>query len=172
MNAFLAALAAPAAEGDMALYGWLAGSWALEVTEFFPEGGTRRRPGEWHFGWVLQGRALQDVWIVPAAAGGPAYYGTTLRIPLGIPAPEPGTWRILYADPGIKAQLVMTGRAEGKDIVQLGTDSAGTPRRWCFRDITPDRFRWTGEVSTGPDRWFTHIEFEARRLEPIPAGGG
>jgi hypothetical protein len=162
MTAFLEALAAPGPRGEMSLYGWLAGSWALDVTEFSPgeDGQGRRRPGEWHFGWVLQGRALQDVWRVPAAADGPDYYGTTLRIP----AADGESWRILYADPAIKAQLVMTGRAEGHDIVQLGTDSSGTLRRWCFRDITPERFRWTGEVSIGPERWFRHIEFQARRV--------
>jgi hypothetical protein len=39
--------------------------------------------GELRFGWVLGGRALQDIWKVPASAG-PApglrpFYGTTLR---------------------------------------------------------------------------------------------
>ena len=30
----------------------------------------RRRNGEWHFGWVLEGRAIQDVWIVPPRGNG------------------------------------------------------------------------------------------------------
>ncbi len=44
--------------------------------------------GEWHFGWALEGRAVQDVWIVPPrgelrrgdAAANVNSYGTTLRV--------------------------------------------------------------------------------------------
>jgi hypothetical protein len=68
-SGFLDALGAdgPAADraGKMELYGRFVGSWDLDVTQF-PEGGVRRqRKGEWHFGWALEGRAIQDVWIVP-----------------------------------------------------------------------------------------------------------
>jgi len=52
--------------GNMDLYAWLIGSWELDVTGHLPDGNTRRRPGAWHFGWVLEGRAIQAVWIVPA----------------------------------------------------------------------------------------------------------
>ena len=48
------------------LYGWLVGSWDLEISLFqeekLIEKGMR---GEVHFGWVLEGRAVQDVWIRP-----------------------------------------------------------------------------------------------------------
>ena len=71
--AFLACLHAngPSADraGNMDLYGWLVGSWDLDVTRFLPDGTTRRRSGEWHVGWVLEGRAIQDVWVVPPHAG-------------------------------------------------------------------------------------------------------
>src|ERR1700687_558097 len=88
-RAFLEALDAggPAADraGNMHLYGWLVGSWELDVVGYPDHGPQRRRPGEWHFGWVLEGRAIQDVWIVPsrqARRPGEAvengFYGTTL----------------------------------------------------------------------------------------------
>lgn len=47
------------------MYDWLVGSWDVTVTDF-PEDGTKHQhQGEWHFSWVLEGRAIQDVWIVP-----------------------------------------------------------------------------------------------------------
>jgi hypothetical protein len=56
MNTFLDALAAagpaPDRAGKMNLYGRFIGSWELDVTEFRDDGTTRRRPGEWHFGWI------------------------------------------------------------------------------------------------------------------------
>jgi hypothetical protein len=164
---FLAALHAAGPAPDradaMGLYGWLVGSWALDVTEFLPDGDApRRRPGAWHFGWVLEGRAIQDVWTVPARDGTePGYCGTTLRTW----DPRIGAWRIQYTDPAVQAYLTMIGRREGADIVQLGTDSAGAQRRWSFSEIAPGAFRWRGEVSPdGGATWNCHIDFRARRL--------
>ena len=68
-SAFLDALGAdgPSADraGKMDLYGRFVGSWDLDVRQFSEDGRERRRAGEWHFGWALEGRAIQDVWIVP-----------------------------------------------------------------------------------------------------------
>ena len=99
----------PAADraGNMGLYGWLVGSWDLDVTEIQDDGSTLRRPGEWHVGWVLEGRAIQDVWIVPPrgtrehtdAAAHRNYYGTTLRVY----DPRIDAWRIQWTDPVVQA---------------------------------------------------------------------
>lgn len=52
-NPFLAAFGAagpsPDRAGKMDLYGWLVGSWDLDVSAFMPDGSIRKRPGEWHF---------------------------------------------------------------------------------------------------------------------------
>ena len=50
--------------GKMDLYGRSIGSWDLDVRQFSEAAPMRRRKGEWHFGWMLEGRAIQDVWIV------------------------------------------------------------------------------------------------------------
>ena len=84
--------------------------------------------GEIHFGWVLQGRAIQDVWRVPGRKP-PAptirrslMYGTTLRIY------DPGidAWHIIWSDPVKQYYSRQIGRAEGDDIVQEGADADGT----------------------------------------------
>jgi hypothetical protein len=161
--------AGPAADraGAMALYGWLVGSWMIDVTEYRDDGTTRRRPGEWHFGWVLEGRAVQDVWIVPprgtrhgdAVANGNRY-GTTLRVY----DPRIDAWHIQWTDPVSQTYLTMVGRKDGDAIVQVGTNAEGQPIRWSFRDITPDSFLWRGEVSRDDGAtWRTHVEFTARR---------
>jgi len=53
----------PAADraGKMDLYGRFIGSWDLDVRQFSDDGRERRRAGEWHFGWALEGRAVQDI---------------------------------------------------------------------------------------------------------------
>ena len=44
--------------GNMDLYGWLIGSWDLDVTRYLEDGSTRRRPGEWQEGHIPQARHL------------------------------------------------------------------------------------------------------------------
>ena len=173
LPAFLDCLHAdgPAADrgGNMQLYGWLIGSWELDVTRFLPDGATRRRPGEWHFGWVLEGRAIQDVWVVPPrgpqrrgdAAANVEVYGTTLRVY----DPRIDAWQIQWTDPVTQSYLSMIGRKDGDDIVQLGKSADGNPIRWSFSRITPRSFRWRGEVSAdGGATWRLDVEFFARRI--------
>ena len=118
---FLDALSADGAAVDrdskMDLYGRFIGSWDLDVSQFRDDGTVRRRKGEWHFGWVLEGRAIQDVWIVPSrgasrhgdAAANVNSFGTTLRVY------DPGidAWHVQWSDPVTQSFLVMIGRAEG-----------------------------------------------------------
>jgi hypothetical protein len=154
--------------GKMDLYGWLIGAWELDVTHFLPDGGKRQRKGEWHFGWTLEGRAIQDVWIVPPrgalregdATANANSYGTTLRIY----DPRIDAWRIQWSDPVRLSFLSMIGRRHGDDIVQTGTNPDGQPLRWSFSDIKPHSFTWRGETS--PDNgatWRRDVEFLAGR---------
>ena len=107
MNAgFLATLTVDAPAADrahkMRLYGRFVGSWELMVTRFNEDGSTRQAPGEWHFALVLEGRAVQDVWIVPTRGAlrqktppQGLFYGTTLRTY----DPRIDAWHIQYTDP-------------------------------------------------------------------------
>jgi hypothetical protein len=162
-SAFLDCLSAggPSADraGNMDLYGWLIGSWGLDVTRFLPDGTTRRRPGEWHFGWVLEGRAIQDVWVVPPPNSN--VYGTTLRVY----DPRIDAWQIQWTDPVTRSYLSMIGRREGSDIVQLGKSPDGNLIRWSFSEITQESFRWRGEVSVDSGATLgLDVEFLARRV--------
>ena len=168
---FLAALSAdgPAADrtGKMDLYGWLIGAWDLDVTRFLANEPPLRLKGEWHFGWVLEGRAIQDVWIVPPrgarhddAVANRHSYGSTLRIY----DPDSDAWYIQWSDPATRNFSTMTGRRDGDDIVQLGRNAAGQHIRWSFSQIVPDSFCWRGETSPdGGANWRLDVEFFAKR---------
>src|SRR5262249_8422626 len=69
------------------VYGWLVGSWELDVIHYWVDVRDRGITGEVHAERVLEGRGVQDVWIMPRIAErrGPPdkalnSYGTTLRI--------------------------------------------------------------------------------------------
>jgi hypothetical protein len=150
------------------VYGWLMGSWELDVFDYDADGNARRSKGEVHFGWVLEGRAVQDVWIMPQRAERTANldrrhnrYGTTLRVW----DPSIQAWRVTWVNPVTGARDELIGRWSGQDIVQVGTHGDGTPIRWIFTEITPDSFRWTGEALQSDGKtWKLEDEFRARRV--------
>jgi hypothetical protein len=150
------------------VYGWLVGSWELEVRHYWTDVAGRGLRAEAHFAWVLEGRAVQDVWIMPRRAERTAVpdktsnmFGTTLRVW----DPSIHAWRITWINPVNGSRDELIGRWSGKDVVQIGTHSDGTPIRWVFTDITPDSFRWIGE-SLDPDgrTWKLQGEFLASRM--------
>ncbi len=69
----------------MRLYGWLIGSWRMDTVVHGDDGTQHKGVGEIHFGWVLEGRAIQDVWILPG-------FFTARRCGSMIPASTPGTF--------------------------------------------------------------------------------
>ena len=149
------------------LYGFLVGSWALDVRRYAGVE-TPGLTGELHAAWVLEGRGVQDTWIMPgrrARAGvGPAQnmYGTTLRTW----DPTLDAWRIAWANPVHSHYEQQIGRRSGKDIVQLGVRANGTATRWMFTEITPRSFHWLGDA-LGPDgkTWLREGEFVVTRVE-------
>jgi len=162
VDALLAAGPAPDRAEALGLYGWLIGRWRMDAILHAEDGATTAAAGEIHFAWVLEGRAIQDVWILPARprpAAAPGFYGTTLRIY------DPGldAWHILWIDPVKQLYTQQIGRAQGRDIVQEGTDGAGTPMRWRFTEIAPDSFLWLGEIGRPGGGWRLQAEFRARR---------
>jgi len=161
-SAFIAALCCDSPAPDRAdklnLYGWLVGSWEMQASTFTADGTKHTGRGAIHFAWALEGRALQDVWILPGV-----FYGTTLRVY------DPGidAWHIIWSDPLRQFYARQIGRARGKDIVQEGTDAAGAGIRWTFTDITPTSFRWLGERSDDGGRtYWLQAEFLATRTSP------
>ena len=151
------------------VYGWLVGRWALEVVRYagidVTAGGLE---GEVHFGWVLEGRAVQDVWIMPPRTErvgdpdrGMNMFGTTLRVW----DPTVQGWRITWINPVNGHREEQIGRRVGPDIVQIGARANGVPTRWRFTEITPDSFRWIGDaLDRDGVTWTREGEFVARRL--------
>jgi hypothetical protein len=149
-------------------YGWLIGSWELDVYRYWGKDvSSHGIKGEAHFGWVLEGRAVQDVWIMPRRSDRTAnldktmnMYGTTLRVW----DPSLQAWRITWRNPAGNHHDDQIGRRSGSDVVQIGTRPDGTPTRWTFTEITPDSFHWLGEaLETDGKTWILEGEFRATR---------
>jgi hypothetical protein len=160
----------PERQKQLELYSWFVGKWHMDVTAILEDGSTHAGRGEIHVGWILQGRAIQDVWMIPRLeerrpgieqlAGAGNWYGTTLRIY----DPTIDAWRILWNDPATNFFSQQIARAQGRNIVQEGADPRGGSTRWTFSEIESASFHWTAERASAKETWRKEVDILARRV--------
>jgi hypothetical protein len=171
-QAFLEALpsAGPAPElaGTENIFGWLIGSWDIDAVLSGAKDEVQKSQGEVHASWVLEGRAIQDLFIFPRRvdrhSGIPAHgdrYATTIRTydrSLNV-------WRINFINPAAdetSAQLI--ARRDGSDIVMDGKLADGTPIRWRYEALTATSFHYSAEkMRPGDKSWHLYLELFGKR---------
>ncbi len=145
------------------IYDWLIGSWKARVVDYTEDGSKRESRGEWHFSYVLEGRAVQDVWISPPCLERKEdtpklgnRYGTSIRSF----NPTDKKWYVTWINPVSGALNQLVARTEGGKIIQEGRDGDGNIMRWVFSDIKDTSARWYGERSMdGGETWNLEAEF-------------
>lgn len=155
---------APDVAGKMMLFGQFAGDWDCEVDLRLPDGSMIHGKCEWHFGWALQGRAIQDVWIAHYDASKPGAptegYGTTIRWY----DPKADLWHAIWISARDNTTHRFVARKTGDEIVLSSDDNPEHPYRWIFFEITPQSFRWRSEGSPdGGKTWMVGQEMRAKR---------
>ena len=138
----------------------LIGSWDVTARWFEDGAEVRHGSGEWHFGWILGGRAIQDVLFARGAP--PEERGTTVRCyDASIAA-----WRVVWQMPAAGEFTGLVARPEGDEIVLDGAALDGSSlERWAFSEVSADRFRWKGESSTdGGATWQLDQEMNGTRM--------
>ncbi len=152
---------------QLQLFGQFVGDWEVDWTGYQPEsvvGQTGK--GEIHFAWVLDGRAIQDVWIFPTREdlhrGLPIdEWGSTLRCY----NPSIDAWNISFQSPVNHTVRTLTARPVGEEIWVEGPNLKGQPLRWIFSQITSHSFHWSNFVSEdGGQSWRLQEELEAHRV--------
>ena len=144
------------------IFGQLIGSWDVEYTDFMKDGTTLHRTGEFMVGWILDGRALQDLWIVDPWGKHKArevytdvhYFDAKSR-----------TWHATFVDPQDGSAARFTASEMGNDHFVLETKEIdnGTTR-WSFNDVRPDSFTWRDEGSSdGGKTWKLRSEYHMKR---------
>ena len=129
----------------------IVGTWDADYSFHSDDGSVRHSAGEVIFGWIMDGHALQDLFIsYPKRAGderkmvtGIRFFDTSAR-----------KWRLAFVAPTFNVIINMEGGKEGDRIVLRGKDVDGSPIRWSFNDIKDDSFTWRGEKSSdGGKTW-------------------
>jgi hypothetical protein len=148
------------------LFGRLVGSWDIEG-RFFDEDGnvTREGTGEWHFGWVLEGRVIQDVLIAPPrnrrdAGQKQTAYDTAVRAY----DPKIDAWRVTAVFPIYGGTISLIAREHDEEIWLEGRSPENNMLRWTFSEFSDDRVRWQGFASKDEGRtWKRDEEIILRR---------
>jgi len=156
--------------GDQAkVFGRLIGTWDVEYADFSTDGKVTHRSGELTFGWVMDGRAVQDFWIVyPSGARKEREVYTDLRYY----DPKSRTWPSAFIDVEHASVARFTGGAVGDDRIVLDTrDFDDTDTRWSINDLRSDSFVWREEESLdGGKTWRLLAEHHMKRRGAVVAG--
>jgi hypothetical protein len=162
MISILRASGPHASLGDQArVWERFTGTWDCDFTFFLEDGSVKHSPGELEFGWILDGLAIQDLWIVyPDQEGQERDIGTSIRFY----DDKVKAWRVVFVNPKYNAITTVQGGVEGGRIVLRGEGAKGTQLRWSFNDIKENSFTWRGEKSHDAGKtWKLAEEHHMRR---------
>jgi hypothetical protein len=156
--------------GDQArVFGRFVGTWDVDYTDFSKDGKVTHRSGEFIVGWVMDGRVIQDFWIVyPSGTRKDREVYTELRYY----DPKSGTWPMTFIDPEHASAARFTGGAVSDDRIVLDTqDFNGEDTRWSFNNIRPESFDFRDEASgDGGKNWRLQSEYHLKRRSAAPSG--
>lgn len=147
-------------------YDWYApllGDWDFDYYDIRDGKRTRHVEGEWIFRRVLNGTAIEDLFICPSRATmetnpqPDGEYGAAIRMF----NPASCSYDMVYTTYGYMTRLNI--RRENEKIVCTVLERPN--EKWVFSDITPTTFRWQNITVTTDGEWRTNCEVLARRKE-------
>jgi hypothetical protein len=125
------------------LFGQFVGDWDIVQARYTQTDGTEvRMKGEVHFGWILGGTAIQDVWMgCRDDSHKMVLFGTTIRFYDA----KIDAWRSTWLSPLKGLVQTFIARKVNDEIVLELQNTVGYSEKWIFSEITPQSFRWHSE---------------------------
>ena len=152
----------PELKEKLMLFGQLVGDWDILEDRFYqPDGTQSLAKGQLHWGWILDGKAVQDVWMsIDEKTHKAIPEGTTIRFyDQNIDA-----WHSIWISPNQGVVKTFVAHKVGNEIVLESTSADGNPVKWIFSEITADSFRWRSEESRDNGKtWTLKEEMQIRR---------
>ena len=171
-HAMTAALSAssshPSLRDEGRAFDRLVGTWDCDYGFYGQDGSVSHLAGELKFGWILDGRAIQDIWIAyPRNGSKERSIGTSVRFFDN----KTKLWRVIFVSPSYGALVTVQGGVEGNRIVLRGVDDEGSMLRWSFNDIQANSFVWRGEKSRDNGKtWCLEEEHHMSRRSTVFPG--
>ena len=152
----------PELREKLMLFGQFIGDWDIVEARYpQPDGTEIKRQGEIHFRWILEGKAMQDVFMT--------YQENPRRlIPVGTTVrfydPKIDAWRSTWMSPIQGAMQTFIAQKVNQEIVLESKTKEGYPEKWIFSDITSQSFRWRSvETHDNGKTWQLTEEMQVRR---------
>jgi len=152
----------PELADKLSLFGQFVGDWDIvEWRNLQDDGSWTTGRGTLHWRWILDGRAVQDVWATTDEKTGRSVpLGTTIRFY----DPKIDVWQSVWISPVNRVARVFQARQVGDEIILEARNARGNLLHWIFSEIAHDAFSWREEVlRTPPDGWVMDEEMRIRR---------
>jgi len=145
----------------------LIGDWAVDYVDIAKDGKATRRTGRFVVRWVLDGRAVQDVWIVdPTGSRKEREIYTDVRYF----DPKLRTWKAVFFDPEHDSTASFTGEIGGDGLIMHTPDLGAADSRWSFVDARADSMVFRDEASDdGGKSWRLRSEYHLTRQNSLSA---
>jgi hypothetical protein len=131
-------------------FGKLIGSWKISYIN--NNANARKSAGEWHFSWILEGTAIQDVIVLSKPD---EEIGTTVRVY----NPVSNAWDIAYFFAGKIIRL----EARKQDGMVVLTHIGNERRKWVFAKIGDSDFHWQDVTVKENGKWHINADLYAER---------
>ena len=143
------------------LFGQFIGDWNIIEARYVQADGTwAKMKGEVHFGWILGGTAIQDVWMGSQEGEKVTLFGTTIRFY----DTKIDAWRSTWLSPIKGIVQTFIARKVNDEIVLESKTAEGYPEKWIFSEITSNSFRWHAEETHDNGKtWILTEEMQIRR---------
>lgn len=153
----------PDLKEKLLLFGQFVGDWDIVEAKYQqPDGTWVKMQGEVHFGWILGGNAVQDVWMgCKEGSQKMTLFGTTIRFY----DPKIDAWRSTWLSPLKGLVQAFIGRKVNDEIVLDLQNTSSCPERWMFSEITKQSFRWRAEETHDDGKtWVMTEEMHIRKV--------
>ena len=168
-TALISATPSPELARETHLFDFLIGDWDLNARVHDDCGNVNSSQGELLSSWVLEGRAIQDLFIFPRRIDRQTRrpspgdrYGTTVRVY----DHSRQSWRVYWINPADeKTSGELRAHPDGSDVMLTGVLWDGTEVRWFYRDITATSFRYRAEKLAPDRRWQLYLELDGQRQQ-------
>lgn len=138
------------------------GTWQVAYMDVMKDGTQLHRTGLFIVGWIMDGLAIQDLWIVDPS---PGHAQREVYADIRYFDPKTLTWPSVFFDPEHASMARFSGGAVGSDRVVFQSSEIDTKlTRWSFEDIGPNTFVFRDQSSSDEGKtWKLRAEYHMRR---------